>query len=256
MLSKSNIKLINSLKMGKYRRQHQLFVAEGTTNVLEFMHSGIEIQSLYATQSWLKTNAFQIKDVDYSEVSMKEMGKISALKNPSEVLGVFAIPIQTEPDLSTMNDLILMIDDIRDPGNLGTIIRTADWFGIRHIICSEKTVDAYNPKVVQASMGSIARIQLTYQNLEDTIRSKPDYMKVFGAVLEGNDMVELAKPNHGIILIGSEAHGISKELMPLVDIPITIPKYISSKLSSSAESLNASIATAIICYEFRRKQNS
>ncbi len=256
MLSKSNIKLINSLKMGKYRRQHQLFVAEGSTNVLDFIQSGLESQALYATQNWLKTNFSQLKDVDYSEVSMKEMGKISALKNPSEVLGVFAIPIPTEPDLNMMNDLILMLDDIRDPGNLGTIIRTADWFGIRHIICSENTVNAYNPKVVQASMGSLARVQLTYQDLRDTICSKPDYLKVFGAVLEGNDMVELAKPNHGIILIGSEAHGISQELMRLVDMPITIPKYISSNLNYSAESLNASIAAAIICYEFRRKQSS
>jgi len=256
MLSKSNIKLINSLKMGKYRRQHKLFVAEGSTNVLDFIQSGLETQSLYGTKSWLKKNVSILKDVDYSEVNPKEMGKISALKNPSEVLGVFAIPTQAEPDLSTMNDLILMLDDIRDPGNLGTIIRTADWFGIRHIICSENTVEAYNPKVVQASMGSLARVQLTYQNLNDTIRSKPDYMKVFGAVLEGNDMVEMAKPNHGIILIGSEAHGISKELMPLVDLPITIPNYISNKLNPSAESLNASIATAIICYEFRRKQSS
>ena len=239
--------------MGKYRRQHKLFVAEGTINVLDFMHSGLEIQALYAMQSWLKTNAPQIKDVDYSEVSMKEMGKISALKNPSEVLGVFVMPTPPEADLTNMNDLILMLDDMRDPGNLGTIIRTADWFGVRHIICSENTVGAYNPKVVQASMGSLARVQVYYQDLKKTIQSKPDYMKVFGAVLEGNDMVEMAKPNHGIILIGSEAHGISQELMPMIDLKITIPKYMSAEVNSSAESLNASIATAIICYEFRRK---
>ena len=242
--------------MGKYRRQHQLFLAEGNTNVLDFIQSSLETKALYATQSWIKTNASHLRDMDYSEVSMKEMEKISALKNPSEVLGVFAIPTQPTHDLRSINDLILMLDDIRDPGNLGTIIRTADWFGIRHIICSENTVDAYNPKVVQASMGSLARVQVSYKNLNNTIRSKPDYMKVFGAVLEGNDMVEVAKPNYGIVLIGSEAHGISKELMPLVDMPITIPKYISSKLGASAESLNASIATAIICYEFRRKQSS
>ena len=253
MLSKSKIKLINSLKMGKYRRQHQLFVAEGTTNVLDFLHSGIETEALYATRDWLKTNQSFLNKIEITEVILKEMAKISALKNPSEVLAVFAIPEKNEADLNTMNDLVLMLDDIRDPGNLGTIIRTADWFGISHIICSENTVDAYNPKVVQASMGSLARVQVYYQDLKKTLQAKPDYLKVFGAVLEGNDMVELAKPNHGIILVGSEAHGISKELLPLIDIKITIPKQVSIDVPNSAESLNASIATAVICYEFRRK---
>lgn len=253
MLSKSNIKLINSLKMGKYRRQHQLFVAEGSTNVLDFLQSGVETETLYATHDWLKTNQSFLNKIEVAEVSLKELATISALKTPPEVLAVFAIPERHETDLDTINDLVLMLDDIRDPGNLGTIIRTADWFGIRHIICSENTVDAYNPKVVQASMGSLARVQMLYQDLRKTIVSKPDYLKVFGAVLEGNNMVELTKPNRGIILIGSEAHGISKELMPLVDVKITIPKQVSAGLHTSAESLNASIATAIICYEFRRK---
>lgn len=239
--------------MGKYRRQHQLFVAEGTTNVLDFLHSGIETEAIYATRDWLKTYESKLYKLNTTEVNLKELSKISALKNPSEVLAVFAIPEKIEADLNTMNDLVLMLDDIRDPGNLGTIIRTADWFGINHIICSENTVDAYNPKVVQATMGSLARVQIYYQDLKITLKAKPDYLKVFGAVLKGNDMVELAKPNHGIILIGSEAHGISKELLPLIDMKITIPKHLSADVPASAESLNASIATAIICYEFRRK---
>lgn len=252
MLSKPKIKLINSLKMGKYRRQHQLFVAEGTTNVLDFIKSGVITKAVYATEAWLKKHHIYLDDIKTTEVSLKELSKISSLKNPSEVLAVFAIPNKQEADLSNLNELILMLDDIRDPGNLGTIIRTADWFGISHIICSENTVDAYNPKVVQATMGSLARIQVYYQDLKKTILSKPEYLKVFGAVLEGNNMAELAKPKHGIILIGSEAHGISKELMPLIDMKITIPTQASDAFSTSAESLNASIATAIICYEFRK----
>jgi TrmH family RNA methyltransferase len=253
MLSKPKIKLINSLKMGKYRRQHQLFVAEGTTNVIDYLQSGIETEALYATRDWITANQVNLTYVNIIEVNLKELAKISALKNPSEVLAVFVMPEKNKVNLNTINDLVLMLDDIRDPGNLGTIIRTADWFGISHIICSENTVDAYNPKVVQASMGSLARIKLYYQDLKKTLEAKPDYLKVFGAVLEGNDMVELAKPNHGIILIGSEAHGISKELLPMIDIKITIPKQVTSDDSTSAESLNASIAVAIICYEFRRK---
>jgi TrmH family RNA methyltransferase len=239
--------------MGKYRRQHQLFVAEGTTNVVDYLQSGIETEALYATRDWLKRHESILYEVNSTEVNLKELAKISALKNPSEVLAVFVMPKKNEVDLNTINDLVLMLDDIRDPGNLGTILRTADWFGISHIICSENTVDAYNPKVVQASMGSLARVKVYYQDLKKTLEAKPDYLKVFGAVLEGNDMVELAKPNHGIILIGSEAHGISKELLPLIDIKITIPKQVSADLHNSSESLNASIAVAIICYEFRRK---
>ncbi len=253
MLSKPKIKLINSLKMAKYRRQHHLFVAEGTINVLDFIASSVQIEGLYGTQDWLKKHKPFLKNVNAIEVSLKELSKISALKNPSEVLAVISIPEEDEVDLNTINDLVLMLDDIRDPGNLGSIIRTADWFGISNIICSESTVDAYNPKVVQASMGSLARVRLYYQDLEKTIQSKPDSIKVFGAVLEGNNIVELAKPKHGIILIGSEAHGISKELMTLIDMKITIPKQFSEDVPTSAESLNASIATAIICYEFRRK---
>jgi TrmH family RNA methyltransferase len=253
MLSKSNIKLINSLKMGKYRRQHQLFIAEGTTNVLDFIKSGVDVKDVYATESWLSSNASQLGNTPYDVVSIKEMGRISALKNPAEVLGMFAIPELKKLELSDINNLVLMLDDIRDPGNLGTIIRTADWFGIQHIICSENTVDAYNPKVVQASMGSLSRVQVAYQDLKDSMKSKPDYIKVFGAVLEGNDILEIAKPNYGIILIGNEAHGISDEMMQMVDVPVTIPKTISNGRNSTAESLNASIATAIMCYEFRRK---
>ncbi len=251
MLSKSKIKLINSLHLGKFRKQHGLFVAEGSINVLDFLNSSMELEGLYAAKEWIEGNIKYLSKIDVREVNAKELKKISNLKNPSEVLAVFKIPDNVAPNLHEVKEVILMLDDMRDPGNMGTIIRTADWFGIQHIICSEESVDAFNPKVVQASMGSLSRVQIHYQNLEKVIKSKPDYLKVFGAVLDGDNIVEMAKPNHGIILIGSEAHGISKKLIPLIDKKITIP-ITPSPGGSSAESLNASIATAIICYEFRK----
>ena len=237
--------------MGKFREQLGLFMAEGSTNVLDFLKSNIEVEALYATKEWIGENNRHLNKVDITEVSAKELKKISKLKNPSEVLAVFKTPDNVVPNLHEVKETILMLDDMRDPGNLGTIIRTADWFGIRHIICSPDTVDAYNPKVVQASMGSLSRVQIHYQNLEKVIKSKPDYLKVFGAVLDGDNIADVAKPNHGIILIGSEAHGISKKLFPLIDKKITIPNTPSPD-GSKVESLNASIATAIICYEFRK----
>ena len=251
MLSKAKIKLINSLKSGKFRKEHGLFIAEGSTNVLDFIHGGIETDEVFATENWIEKNSKKLNGVSFYTATEKELKKITILKNPSEVIGIFKLPKHDLPDLNNYADLAIMLDDISNPGNLGTIIRTADWFGIRLVICSEKTVDVYNPKVVQASMGSLGRVKVHYCDLEKVIRSKPDFIKVFGAVLNGTDIVEIPKPHRGIILIGNESKGISEKLLPLVDQQITIHN-ISMPDSSSAESLNASIAAAIICYEFRR----
>jgi TrmH family RNA methyltransferase len=251
MLSKSKIKTIASLRLSKYRKQLGLFTAEGSTNVLDFIAGGLKIEELFAAESWLEKNEKSLKGVNCYSVNENDLKKITNLKTPPEVFGIFLIPDNSQPDFNNYDDLVIMLDDIRDPGNLGTIIRTADWFGIRQIICSEKTVDVYNPKVVQASMGSLGRVKVNYCNLEEVIHSKPDFIKVFGAVLNGTNIDEIPKPNRGIIMIGNESRGISKELMKLIDEKITIPNIPLSD-GSSAESLNASIATAIICYEFRR----
>lgn len=251
MLSKSKIKTIASLKMGKYRKQLGLFIAEGSTNVLDFIAGGLKIEELFATEGWLEKNEKSLKEEICYSVTESELKKITNLKTPSEVIGIFQIPDDSLPDLNNYDDLAIMLDDIRDPGNLGTIIRTADWFGIRQVFCSEKTVDVYNPKVVQASMGSLGRVKVNYCNLEEVIHSKPENVKVFGAVLNGTNIDLIAKPHRGIIMIGNESRGISKELLKLVDKKITIPN-IPVYDGLSAESLNASIAAAIICYEFRR----
>lgn len=251
MLSKSKIKTIASLKLGKYRKQLGLFMAEGSTNVLDFIAGGLKVEELFATEGWLEKNGKSLKGAICLAVTENDLKKITNLKTPSEVVGIFQIPDNSLPDLNNYDDLAIMLDDIRDPGNLGTIIRTADWFGIRQVICSEKTVDVYNPKVVQASMGSLGRVRVNYCNLEEVIRSKPDFIKVFGAVLNGTNIDEIPKPHRGIIMIGNESRGISKELLKLIDEKITIPN-IPLPDGSSAESLNASIAAAIIFYEFRR----
>lgn len=251
MLSKSRIKLINSLKNLKFRKQHNLFVVEGTTNVIDFLKSGIEIVDLYTTSSWMASYSNKVSDVAVTIVDEKDLKKISFLKHPSDVVAIYRIPDQIPFDINQVTDITLMLDDIRDPGNLGTIIRTADWFGIKNIICSNNSADAFNPKVVQASMGSLSRVNVYYQDLIATLKAKPDYLNVYGTVLDGEHIVDIPKPQSAIILVGNEAHGISNNLLEMVNHKITIP-FVDSGNVNNPESLNASIAAAIVCYEFRR----
>lgn len=250
MLSKAKIKLINSLKLSKYRREHKLFLAEGSINVLDFLQSEIEVVELFATPDWVEKHAVKLRNIEVSTVSQKEFEKVTALKTPSEVLALLAIPEYPDFNSKSISDLVLMLDDIKDPGNLGTIIRTADWFGIKQIICSPETVDAYNPKVVQASMGSLARVEVHYENLAKILKTKPAGVAVYGAVLDGKPLNDIKNAKKGIILIGSEAHGVSEEIIPFIDEKLTIPSFQGTS-PHKAESLNASIATAIICYAFR-----
>jgi TrmH family RNA methyltransferase len=244
MLSKAKIKHIQSLRLGKFRKLHGQFIAEGSTNVLDFISSKLRAIEVFATSEWINRHRNETRGIAVSEVDARELGKATALKTPSEVLAVFETPKSSGIDWSKVKGSTLMLEDIRDPGNLGTIIRTADWFGIRQIICSEETVDCYNPKVVQASMGSLARVELYYTKLEKLIKSKPADIAVYGAVMHGKSIRKTEKPEKLIVLIGSEAHGISGKLLKLLDEKITIP----ASSAAGAESLNASIATAIICY--------
>ncbi len=247
MLSKGNSKYLRSLHQNKFRRKYGQFLAEGTVNVLDFISCPLKVAQLYATEKWLAEYQEKFSGVKSEVVTLKEMEKISALKNPSEVVAVVEKPDVTTPDISLIDDYVLALDDIKDPGNLGTIIRTADWFGIKDIVCSAETVDAFNPKVVQATMGSLGRVRVQYTNLAHWLSGKPEGLKVFGAVLNGNDIRKAEKPGKGILLIGSEAHGISRALYPLIDEPVRIP----AALGAGAESLNVAVATAIVCYTFR-----
>lgn len=251
MLSKARIKIIQSLKLPKFRNQNELFVAEGSTSVLDFIKGGIQVDEIYASPEWLDKHSKRLKGIKQQEVNEKELKKISSLKNPSEVVCVFRMPDHQIPDLKNFDELALILDDIRDPGNLGTIIRTADWFGIKHIFCSTNTVDQFNPKVVQATMGSLGRVKIHYVDLDQLLKEKPDFIPVFGAVMHGDNITELPKPQRAFIVIGNESRGISDKIEKILDHKITIPQA-GPGGKSSPESLNASIATAIICYEFRR----
>jgi len=246
MISKAKIKLINSLKMGKFRKQHKMFFAEGSINVLDFIKGGLLPVELFAKSSWIEGNSKYLNFENVESVSEKELNRITALKNPSEVLAVFNLPENKIPLPSKINGLTLILDDIKDPGNLGTIIRTADWFGVKEIICSPQTVDAFNPKVVQATMGSLKRLSISYCDLGDWLSGIGDDTNIYGAVLNGESITETEKPKNDVLIIGSEAHGISDEVLKFVNKPITIPQA----EQSGAESLNASIATAILLYAF------
>lgn len=250
MLSKNKIKLISSLKTKKFRDKHHLFVAEGDKIVMDLYGAGAKIDSLFATNQWLISNNI-IANVVH-EVSEKELKTISQLKTPSLVIALIQIPNEPTITPDIKNELILGLDDIQDPGNLGTIIRTAAWFGIRHIVCSKNTVDCYNSKVVQSTMGSIITMNIIYTDLTQFIQhNKTDTWKVFGTFLSGENIYSETLPKCGMIIIGNEGKGISKQIEGNIDTKLLIPDY--AETNSKPESLNAAIATAIICSEFKRQ---
>jgi TrmH family RNA methyltransferase len=250
MPTKAQIKLIRSLHLKKFRNEYNLFVAEGSTNVLDLLNSPFRLQWLFARETWIEKFGERLQEVNVQQVSRKEMEMMSSLKSSSEVLAVFKLPELSDFSSDAIDDYVIALDNIKDPGNLGTIIRTADWFGIKSIICSLETVDVYNPKVVQATMGSLARVQVHYLDLEKVLSEVPTDIDVYGAFLHGDPVSHVEKQGKGIILIGSEAHGISKEYLSLTTHKVTIPSFAKGK--PGAESLNAVVATAILCYEFRR----
>ncbi len=251
MLTHNQIKYINSLKIKKFRQQHGTFIVEGEKGVSELLAGPLKTVSIFALNEWLVQNEHSLKsrDINYQLITADELKKVSDLITPNKVLAIAEMPAATAPDPITFSGMALALDGIRDPGNLGTMIRTADWFGIRQIICSTDSVDMYNPKVVQSTMGSFGRVNVTYTDLQAFIGALPDGFPVFGALLEGPDITEKTFTKAGIIVIGSESHGISKGLIPYVNEPIHIPRFSDSGADNQAESLNASIANGIICFE-------
>ncbi len=239
MISRNQIKLIQSLRQQKFRKEHGFFVAEGQKIVQELMGSAIRVKSVYALKDWVENNRERARNagVDLHEVSPGELERISNLTTPNKALALCRIPEMDDGNTGTAADVTLALDGIRDPGNLGTIIRTADWFGVDRIICSDDCVDVYNPKVVQATMGSIARVKVYYARLEEQLAGKE--IPVYATVLDGQSIWE-AKPGKGIYVIGNESAGIRPEVLKLATHRISIPK------TGRAESLNASVATGII----------
>ena len=250
MISRNQIKFINSLKQKKFREQHRCFLAEGSKLVKELSEGPFQLRQIFSTSDWVRQQSDWIGSFSVEQVSLSEMERISTLASPSPVLALFEIPDQTITPACWENDLSLVVDDIRDPGNLGTIIRIADWFGIPQVICSPDTVDQYNPKVVQAAMGSHARIALIYQEITELFRDVRKEIPVYGLMLNGKNLYEANLEKHGFILIGNEAHGISEAVTTYVTHKLTIPFYPADR-KGHAESLNAAVAAGIVCAEFR-----
>jgi RNA methyltransferase, TrmH family len=240
MLSKNQIKLITSLQQKKQRFANQMFFAEGIKVIQELLESNFELVHLYTTQNDFE-QVSNDKKVLFDEGDLK---KISALSTPNTCLAVFKIPTENK---IIESGLIIALDSIRDPGNLGTILRLCDWFGIGQLICSKETVDIYNPKVVQATMGSIARVNVNYIDLEAFVNQTK--LAVFGTFMDGNNIYKTELPQEGIIIMGNEANGISPELEKLIKNRLTIPRFGTIQ---KTESLNVATASAIILSEFRR----
>lgn len=251
MLSHNQIKYINSLKIKKFRQQHRAFIIEGEKGVSELLASSLQPVKVFATGEWLDNNSSLLreKNIEPQEITADELKKVSDLVTPNHVLAIAEIPDVNLPEPYEFTGMTLALDGIRDPGNLGTMIRTADWFGINRIICSSDSVDVYNPKVVQATMGSFGRVNVFYTDLFTFFKALPTDIPVFGALLEGPDITQKTFTRPGFILIGSESHGISQELISFVNEPLYIPRFSHSGADNQAESLNASIANGIICYE-------
>ena len=240
MVVKNQIKFIKSLHQKKYRNQHGLFVAEGVKLVEELLHSAISLKELYATEEYISDNP----KIPALKISNAELGRMSGLKTPNKLLGIFEIP---DPKPLDYSDWILALDHVQDPGNLGTIIRLCDWFGIKHLLCSEDSADCYNPKTLQSTMGSIARVNVVYGPILQL--SQKSKLPLVGATLEGESVYELDLPNSGILVMGNESRGISEVIRQSLDSAISIPPYGDSK----AESLNVATATAVILSELRRR---
>lgn len=252
MISKNQIKYIQALHLKKNRDSQGLFIVEGVKLVTEFLHDeAVTVKQVFASADYLERYKALLttRNVSATEISAEELKKISLQSTPNQVLAIVLKKEQFLTKELLQSQTSLFLDDIRDPGNLGTIIRIADWFGIRQIVCSRSTTELYNPKTLQASMGAVLRVNVVYLDFEELLPAAGN-VPVYGAVLNGNNIYTTAlRP--GILVIGNEANGISDAVMAKVTEPITIP----AAGHNGSESLNAANACAIICGEFHRQLN-
>lgn len=256
MITKNQIKHVQSLHQKKFRRQEGLFIAEGEKVVKDLLASGWDVREVYFTDRFaddLRRATYDGFQGEQTEVSEDDLQKISALTTAQSVLAVAAIP---EPELdfaSLANGLSLVLDDIHDPGNLGTMLRIADWFGIKTILCSEETVECFNPKVVQGAMGSLFRVSVFYGDLGELFQRNTEELKlpVYGTVMDGENIFTADLKSGGFIIMGNESSGINPELFGYIDHKISIPAFHNS--DNGPDSLNVAIAAGIVCAEFRRK---
>ena len=245
MLSKSQIGFIKSLHQKKYRKEHGIFIIEGIKSIVEFIPSAYQIHSIYFLPQYQSLLPKLPSNIKLFEVNNAELEKISTLQAPQGILALVHTPETKVFDKQLLrNNFSLVLDGIQDPGNLGTIIRTADWFGIKQVICSVNTVEVYNPKTVQATMGSLCRVNVTYQDLPALLKDID--IPVFGAMLDGNSLYETNWGTQGLVILGNEGQGVSPEIINLIDRPVTIPRV------GLAESLNVAVSAAILCADISR----
>lgn len=246
MLSKSQISFVNALHVKKNRKDLGLFLVEGVKSISEFLHSAFTVESIYCSSATLVKFSKLSPTVKFFEITDAELKKISTLTTPQDAVAIIRIPEKTPLYPESFKDrFTIILDGIQDPGNMGTIIRTADWFGFGEIICSEDTVEVYNPKVVQASMGSLARVAVHYTDLSQWISASG--IPVYGTLLEGESIYATSFADPGFIVLGNEGKGISDAVIPLITKQITIPRF------GSAESLNVAISASIVCSEIKRR---
>ena len=236
MIAKNQIKFIKSLSLKKNRKKEQLFIAEGEKIVAELLNSNFEFHEIFATNEWILKNT----DVRAIKVNHSELDRISNLKSANNVLAIVKIK---QEKLSITDGLTLVLDDINDPGNLGTIIRMCDWFGVKQLVCSKSTVDCFNPKVVQSAMGSLFRVPIIYTDLEEYV-TKVD-TPIYGAFMNGENVRNVKVPESVHLIMGNEANGISEEINNLITYKVAI-----KNIGNSADSLNVAVATAILLHEF------
>ncbi|WP_316822780.1 RNA methyltransferase [Pedobacter gandavensis] len=245
MLSKSQIGFIKSLHQKKYRKENGIFIIEGIKSIAEFIHSSYQVHSIYYLAQYQSLLPELPANIKLFEVNSAELDKISTLQTPQGILALVHLPKNPVLDTKQLkNNFSLVLDGIQDPGNLGTIIRTADWFGFKQIICALNTVEVYNPKTVQATMGSLSRMDIYYQDLAPLLSAAQ--VPVFGAVLNGKSMYDVDWGTEGLVILGNEGQGISPEIMELITVPVTIPRI------GGAESLNVAVCAAILCADISR----
>ena len=253
MLSKGKLKYIHSLEMKKYRNELNAFVAEGNKLVADMLHA-FECELILAKPSWMATQG-DIPTKELLEADDEDIRKASFLKSPQDVLAVFKRPAWSLAEADPASSLVLALDGIQDPGNLGTIIRRADWFGIEPIVCSLDTTDVFSPKTVQATMGALAHVKVHYTDLAVYLKAQAEkQIPLFGTFLDGENMYTKELSANGIIVMGNEGNGIRPEIEELIDQKLYIPSFPPERETS--ESLNVAIATAVICAEFRRRQGN
>lgn len=245
MISKAQISFIKSLQHKKIRKEHGLFIVEGLKSILEFIHSDYIVDTIFYTGNVIPKLDNLSQNIKLIEISSSDLSKISALTSPQQILALIKIPAFNVLTTKMLKgSFTIALDGVQDPGNLGTIIRTIDWFGMKHLICSEDTVDVYNRKVVQATMGSLARIRVVYMDLEAFLSDSQ--VPVFGAMLEGKSIYKTDFKDEGIVVLGNEGNGIRPEILNKIQYPVTIPRF------GTAESLNVGISASIFCSEMRR----